>query len=76
MTDPIFQLSRVSGVPVENDELLADLRRVAELIGSEKITQYKYTELGLYDCSTHVRRFGSWNQALLVAGLLIPHSAS
>jgi Homing endonuclease associated repeat len=71
MTDPIFQLSRVSGVPVENDELLADLRRVAELIGSEKITQYKYTELGLYDCSTHVRRFGSWNQALLVAGLLI-----
>jgi HNH endonuclease/Homing endonuclease associated repeat len=71
MTDPIFQLSRVSGVPVENDELLTDLRRVAELIGSEKITQHKYTELGLYDCSTHVRRFGSWNQALLVAGLSI-----
>jgi hypothetical protein len=43
MTDPIFQLSRVSGVPVENDELLADLRHVAELIGSEKVTQDKYT---------------------------------
>jgi hypothetical protein len=71
MTDPIFQISRVSGVPVENDELLADLRRVAELIGSEKITQHKYTEIGLYDCSTHVRRFGSWNQALLDAGLSI-----
>jgi hypothetical protein len=69
MTDPIFQLSRVSGVSVENDELLADLRHVAELIGSEKVTQDKYTGLGIYDCSTHIRRFGSWNQALLSAGL-------
>jgi Homing endonuclease associated repeat len=69
MTDPIFQLSRISGVPVENDELLADLRHVAELIGSEKVTQDKYTGLRIYDCSTHIRRFGSWNQALLSAGL-------
>lgn len=69
MTEPIFQLSRVSGVPVTNDELLADLRHVAELAGSVKVTQGKYAQLGIYDCSTHIRRFGSWNQALLEAGL-------
>lgn len=71
MAEPIYRLSRTSGFLVENDELLADLRRVAESLGSAKVTLDKYHKLGIYDCSTHIRRFGSWNQALLAAGLSV-----
>lgn len=69
MTEPVFRLSRVSGFSVKDDELLADLRRVAELLKGSKVTQAQYIESGAYDCSTHIRRFGSWNQALVKAGL-------
>lgn len=76
MAEPAYSLSRTSGFPVENDELLADLRRVAESLGSAKVTQDKYHKLGIYDCSTHIRRFGSWNQALVAAGLCVSHQVN
>ncbi len=69
MKKPVFRLSRVSGMPVDNDKLLADLRKVAESLGGITVPQKKYDKVGSYDSSTLVRRFGTWNKALLAAGL-------
>jgi len=69
MNKPVFQLSRVSGQPVSDAELLADLRRVAGLLGTTTVSQPKYGEHGSCDYTTVSRRFGSWNKALLAAGL-------
>lgn len=71
-----FRLSRVSGMPVEYDSLLADLRRVAESLGSGTAPLLKYRELGAYDDTTPIRRFGSWNKALLKAGLSVSNEIS
>jgi 5-methylcytosine-specific restriction endonuclease McrA len=69
MTNLKFQLERVKGTPVSNDEIIADIRRVAELAGTRIVSQKLYLEMGKYDPTTASRRFGSWNQAVKVAGL-------
>ena len=69
MSKPAFQLARVSGQPVTNDELLADLRRVARSLGVTAVSQPQYQQHGNYDTTTVSRRFSSWNKALLAAGL-------
>jgi hypothetical protein len=69
MSKPAFQLSRVSGQPVSNAELLADLRRVAQSRGTPGVSQPQYRQHGHYGDTTIARRFGSWNKALLEAGL-------
>lgn len=69
MTEPIFKLSRVSGAPVSDEELIADLLRVAQLLNTGTVPQKKYGAVGTYDYSTVIRRFGSWNKALRLAGL-------
>ena len=69
MTNLKFQLERVKGTPVSKDEIIADIRRVAELAGTRIVSQKLYLEMGKYDPTTASRRFGSWNQAVKVAGL-------
>jgi len=71
MKKPTFQLSRVSGAPVADSDLLADLRRVARSLNTDTVPQKKYGSLGTYDYSTLIRRFGSWNNALRAAGLAV-----
>lgn len=71
MTEPIFKLSRVSGAPVSDDELIVDLKRVALALNSDTVPQKTYGVLGTFDYSTVIRRFGSWNNGLLRAGLSI-----
>jgi hypothetical protein len=71
MNEPIFKISRVSGASVSDEELIADLRRVAELSGTEKVTQAQYRLHGQFDLSTPLRRFGTWNSALLRAKLAV-----
>lgn len=71
MTEPLFKLSRVSGTPVSDAELIADLQRVAQLLNSITVPQKKYGQVGTYDYSTVIRRFGSWNEGLRLAGLAI-----
>lgn len=66
-----FELQRVSGMPVSDDELLADIRRVAEDLGSNSVGQKEYRRLGRFDDSTATRRFGSWNSFIKLAGLEI-----
>lgn len=71
MTSNKFKLTRVSGQPVNDAELLADLKHVAEMLGSSTVSQPKYRKLGKYADTTVARRFGSWNNALLTAGLTL-----
>ena len=62
-------MSRVSGAPVSDGELIKDLQRVSEIIGTTKVTQMLYAQHGNYDATTIGRRFGSWNEALEIAEL-------
>lgn len=63
-----FEL-RTTARGLSDDELLADMRRVAEHLGRETITIAEYTKDGLGHSSTIQRRFGSWFKALEQAGL-------
>lgn len=63
-----FEFSLPKNRPVSSDDLLNDLRSVAEDINSQKITQKEYVKLGKYDVSTFVNRFGSWNEAVKQCG--------
>lgn len=47
-----------------NEELLDDLRRVVIENNFDSMSMNDYTQNGLYDCSTIIRRFGTWNKAL------------
>lgn len=69
MNDSEFKWERVSGVPVADEELIADLKRVALNTGGNNVTQKVYADHGAFDCSTFIRRFSSWNKALETAGL-------
>lgn len=69
MTEPPFKLSRVSGTPVSDEELIADLRATAASLGKTTIGQKSYRQNGKFADTTISRRFGSWNKALQLAGL-------
>ncbi len=71
MAELQFKLSRVSGVPISEKELIADLQSVASIFGSNTVSQKAYSIHGKFDYSTLIRRFGSWNRALQLAGLSI-----
>ena len=52
-----------------DEELLDDMRRCANAIGSDTIAWSEYEEIGkAHPCTFH-RRFGSWSRALRLAGL-------
>lgn len=53
----------------DDQALLAELRRVAELIGTPKITRAQFTAHAKVHSSTLERRFGGWKGALEAAGL-------
>ncbi len=71
MTREPFVIQRVSGMPVSDEELLADLRATAAGLGKTTIGQKDYRRLGKYDDSTATKRFGTWNKALIAAGLSV-----
>jgi hypothetical protein len=54
---------------VADAELLSDLKKVASLIGKDRVTLDEYKAGGKYHPSTLQRRFGSWFKALEAAGL-------
>jgi hypothetical protein len=56
-------------MPVSDSELIDDLRSVATRLAKRTVGQKEYREAGKYDDTTLSRRFGSWNDALRVAGL-------
>ena len=64
-----FKICRVSGMPVADKELLTDLVRVASATGKGTVGQKEYRLVGTYDDTTVAKRFGTWNKALILAGL-------
>lgn len=76
MTSEKFKLARVSGQPVSDEELLADLRRVAEMLGASTVSMPKYRDLGKFDDSNLAKRFCTWNSALSKAGLTISNEVN
>jgi len=58
---------------LSEEELLADLRRVASEVGSKTVTVLEYKERGKFGSTTVLRRFSSWNVALEKAGLKAPN---
>lgn len=54
---------------VTDQELLADLQRVANEIKKDSVTRDDYNELGKYSTSTYLRKFGTWFNALEKAHL-------
>lgn len=57
---------------VSKNELLSDLRRVAEQV-SGPISRREYNKLGRYNPVTVAERFGSWNDGKRKAGLEVNH---
>ena len=76
MAEPPFKLSRVSGAPVSDEELIADLQRVASTLAADTVPQKTYGSRGTFDYSTLIRRFGSWNNALRLAGLSVANEVN
>jgi hypothetical protein len=56
---------------ISDQELLEDLKSVANQIGKNKLTQKIYNETGKYGVRTIQKRFGTWNNTLKKAGLEI-----
>ena len=60
---------RLSARSANDDELVADLARVAADNGSGVLTRARYDRYGAFHSSTIVRRLGGWATACAKAGL-------
>ncbi|MFN3439745.1 MAG: homing endonuclease associated repeat-containing protein [Acidovorax sp.] len=69
MSNSNFTIQRVQGAPVSSAELLEDLASIARNQGWSTVGLRQYEKLGKYSYTTFSRRFGSWNEALKLAGL-------
>lgn len=54
---------------VSENELIDDLKYVANLLNKNTVTSEEYNEYGHFNCTTLTRRFGSWFKCLELAGL-------
>lgn len=52
-------------------ELLADLKRIATADGRASVTRGEYDKSGQFGATTVLRKLGSWNDALIQAGLAV-----
>jgi 5-methylcytosine-specific restriction endonuclease McrA len=59
----------VSVKKISDDDLTADLKRVAGELHKSSVTTDEYDERGIYSSFTQSHRFGSWFKALAKAGL-------
>ena len=60
---------RHGNTPLANEEIIADIQRVAKLLDALTITTGDYEKHGRYDKTTVFRKFKTWNYALSLAGL-------
>lgn len=58
---------------IPSEELLADLKTVAKRLGKSSLTSCEYSKHGSFSVAAMQSRFGSWNVALVKAGLAVPH---
>jgi 5-methylcytosine-specific restriction endonuclease McrA len=54
---------------IPKDQLIEDLKRVAGVLGTTVLTKDNYDLTGRYSAEALRRRFGSWGEALRLAGL-------
>ncbi len=60
---------------ISDDELLEDIKRIANILGKSTLTSAEYKNNGgLYGCTTIARRFGGWTIALKKCNLIILNS--
>jgi hypothetical protein len=59
------------GIPTA--ELLQDVYRVASELRTDRLSAHRYTQLGRFNATTVIRRFGSWARALHRLGLRPAH---
>ena len=52
-----------------NEEMIADLKRVANIVNVDSPTQEHYNRHGMYHSVTLCRKYGSWNKVLSFAGM-------
>jgi len=64
-------LKRIRYYDATAEDCLADIKRVAVLLGRDSVTVAEYKEHGKYCAPLVVRRFGSWRTALQKAGLRV-----
>lgn len=64
-----FRYTPPKNIPITDEEIMNDLRNVANKICTNKLTMKLYTENGKYDVTTVSRRFNTWNNALKNANL-------
>ena len=58
---------------IPEEELLADLKRVASELSKQTLTTNEYTAKGSFGVNTFLRKFRQWNLALQKAGLEAPN---
>ncbi len=68
-----FTFISAKSAPVSEEQVVEDLKKVSSELSTNKITQKLYGEHGAYDVSTAIRKFGTWNKALEMAGLKASH---
>lgn len=56
---------------ISDRDIIYDLQRVINDNHLETLTMKQYSYYGKFDCSTVVRRFSTWNDALRIAGIEI-----
>lgn len=64
-----FEYTPPKNAPVSSEELINDLKKVALDNNTDVLPQRLYKKYGKYDVTNISRRFGTWNRALLKAGL-------
>ena len=68
-----FHFEQAAGMPTSDGDLNNDLRRVANQLCQRTVSARSYTLHGKFSHTTQNERFGSWNAALMAAGLEISH---
>ena len=67
-----FSITKRNSIP--HNELLSDLKKVAEILCTTVLSVEAYTNIGAFSASTISRAFGSWANALIAAGLEVSSS--
>src|SRR5438132_982789 len=72
---PAFRFENTKPAPTDGD-LIADLQRIAAKLGTSYVPQNIYRNMGAYSSTVMKTRFGSWNKALVAAGLSTQHRSN
>lgn len=61
--------SQLNHLGIDKNDLIADLKFVADKLCKKTFTTTEYSKYGKYSKDHYSKRFGSWNKALEIAGL-------